>query len=85
MGSTGGLAWINDYVNGDHIIDGFSTPAAVAGYPHITVPAGFVSELPVGLSFVGLQFSDAKLIQYAYAYEQASLQRRAPKFIKNSM
>ena len=85
VGSTGGLAWINDYVNGDHIIDGFSTPAAVAGYPHITVPAGFVSELPVGLSFVGLQFSDAKLIQYAYAYEQASLQRRAPKFIKNSM
>ena len=54
--------------------------AAVAGYPHITVPAGYVNGLPVGLSFVGAAFSEAALIRMAYAYEQATLHRRAPRF-----
>lgn len=77
---TGGPAWLTDFINGDHFGGSFSTPAAVAGYPHITVPAGFVHGLPVGLSFVGGSYSEAALIRMAYAYEQASLQRRAPRF-----
>ena len=59
---------------------GFSSPAAVAGYPHITVPAGHVHGLPVGLSFVGAAYSEAALIRMAYCYEQATLHRRAPQF-----
>ncbi len=77
---TGGTAWLTDYINGDHYGGSFSTPAAVAGYPHVTVPAGYVHGLPVGLSFVGGAFSDAALIGMAYAYEQATLHRRAPRF-----
>ena len=61
----------------------FSTAAAVAGYPHVTVPAGFISELPVGISFTGRAFSDAKLIGYACAFEQATKSRRPPKFLPN--
>jgi amidase len=78
---TGGPAWPTDHLNGDHFTGGFSTEAAVAGYPHVTVPAGFISELPVGLSFSGRAYSDAKLIGYAYAFEQATKVRRAPKFL----
>ena len=77
---TGGPAWLTDPVNGDHFTGGFSTPAAVAGYPHVTVPAGFVFGLPVGLSFVGLAWSEAALIKYAYAYEQATSHRVPPTF-----
>lgn len=77
---TGGPAWLTDFVNGDHFIGGFSSPAAVAGYPHVTVPAGYVQDLPVGLSFVGGAFSEAALIGMAYAFEQATLHRRAPQF-----
>ncbi|MBK9575306.1 MAG: amidase [Rhodoferax sp.] len=77
---TGGPAWLTDVINGDHYGGSFSSPAAVAGYPHITVPAGFVHGLPVGLSFAGTAYSDARLVRLAYAYEQASLQRRAPTF-----
>ena len=77
---TGSPAWLTDFINGDHAGAGFSTPAAVAGYPHITVPAGSVHGLPVGLSFVGAAYSEPLLITLAYAYEQASLQRRAPTF-----
>lgn len=79
---TGGPAWLTDVINGDHYGGSFSSPAAVAGYPHITVPAGFVHGLPVGLSFAGTAYSDARLIQLAYAYEQASLQRRAPSLAR---
>lgn len=75
---TGGPAWLTDYINGDHYGGSFSSPAAVAGYPHITVPAGYVHGLPVGLSFVGGAWSEAALIRMAYAYEQATLHRRAP-------
>lgn len=80
---TGGPAWLTDVINGDHYGGSFSSPAAVAGYPHITVPAGFVHGLPVGLSFAGTAYSDARLIQLAYAYEQASLQRRAPSLARS--
>jgi amidase len=75
---TGGLAWLTDYINGDHYGGSFSSPAAVAGYPHVTVPAGYVHGLPVGISFVGGAWSEAALIGMAYAYEQATLHRRAP-------
>ena len=77
---TGGPAWLTDVINGDHYGGSFSTPAAVAGYPHVTVPAGFVHGLPVGLSFVGTAYSEAALIKMAYAFEQATLHRRAPQF-----
>jgi amidase len=77
---TGGPAWLTDYINGDHYGGSFSTPAAVAGYPHVTVPAGYARGLPVGISFVGGAYSEATLIAMAYAYEQATLHRRAPTF-----
>jgi amidase len=77
---TGGPAWLTDFINGDHYTGSFSSPAAVAGYPHITVPAGYVHGLPVGLSFVGAAYSEASLIRMAYSYEQATLHRRAPQF-----
>lgn len=77
---TGGVAWLTDYINGDHYGGSFSSPAAVAGYPHVTVPAGYARGLPVGLSFVGAAWSEAALIAMAYAYEQATLRRRAPTF-----
>jgi amidase len=77
---TGGPAWLTDYINGDHYGGSFSSPAAVAGYPHVTVPAGFVKGLPVGFSFVGTAWSDAEMLGLAYAYEQASKARRLPTF-----
>lgn len=76
---TVGLAWTHDLINGDRYIGGgASTPAAVAGYPHVTVPAGYALGLPVGLSFLGSAWSDARLIGYAYAFEQRSAARRPP-------
>jgi amidase len=80
---TGGPSWKTDLVNGDHFTGGFSTPTAVAGYPHITVPAGFVYGLPVGISFAGRAWAEPVLIRLAYAYEQATTHRRAPKFLPN--
>ena len=80
---TGGPAWIIDLVNGDGgtaSAPAPSTVAAVAGYPHITVPMGFVRGLPVGLSFFGRAWSEATLIRLAYAYEQATRHRRPPTF-----
>ena len=77
---SGGPAWLTDYVNGDHYVGGSSTPAAVAGYPSITVPAGYVCGLPVGISFIGAAWSEPALIRYAYAFEQATQVRRAPAF-----
>jgi amidase len=78
---TGGPAWPTDLLNGDHFGGGSSTPAAVAGYPNINVPAGFAHELPVGISFFGRAYSEPTLIKIAYAYEQASKNRKAPQFI----
>ena len=77
---TGSPAWISDFINGDHSGNGCSSPAAVAGYPHITVPAGLLHGLPVGLSFFGAAFSETTLLRLAYGYEQATLRRRAPTY-----
>jgi amidase len=77
---SGGPAWLTDVVNGDHYAGGSSTPAAVAGYPSITVPAGYVYGLPVGISFIGAAWSEPALIRYAYAFEQATQVRRSPAF-----
>lgn len=77
---TGGPAWLNDFINGDHSGNGFSTPAAVAGYPHITVPAGMLHGLPIGLSFVGGAYAEPTLIKFAYAYEQATRLRQVPRY-----
>ena len=70
-----------DLANGDYStgVD-FSSPAAMAGYPHLTVPMGQVLGLPVGLSFVGTAWREATLLNLGYAYEQASQLRRAPTF-----
>ncbi len=77
---TAGPAFLSDLINGDHILGGnITTPPAIAGYPHITVPMGQVHGLPVGISFVGAAFSEPKLIGIAYAYEQASHARRPPQ------
>nr|MBA2564222.1 amidase [Gemmatimonadota bacterium] len=69
-----------DLVNGDHFLGGSSQPAAVAGYPAVTVPAGYVSGLPVGLTFMGAAWSEATLIRLAYGFEQATKARRPPMF-----
>jgi amidase len=81
---TGGPAWMTDLVNGDHFAGGYSTPSAVAGYPHITVPAGYVFGLPVGLSIFGRAWSEATLIKIAYAYEQATKHRKTPQFLSTA-
>src|SRR5882762_3470127 len=78
---TGGPGWTTDWINGDHFTGGYSTTSAVAGYPHITVPAGYVFGLPVGISFFGRAWSEPTLIKFAYAFEQATKARRAPKFL----
>ncbi len=81
---TGGPAWTIDQANGDHFTGGFSSAPAVAGYPHITVPAGFVFGLPIGISFAGRAWSEGKLIRLAYAYEQATRHRKAPQFLPHA-
>jgi amidase len=78
---TGGTAWLTDFINGDSAGDGFSTPAAVTGFPHLTVPAGFVRGLPVGVSFVGAAWSEARLLALGYAFEQATQWRREPRYL----
>jgi amidase len=74
-------AWPIDLVNGDHFTGASSTPAAVAGYPNITVPAGHVYGLPVGISFIGTAWSESRLVALAYAYEQATRHRTPPRFL----
>jgi amidase len=78
---TESAAWVTDLINGDHFIGGSSTAAAVAGYPSVTVPAGFVFGLPVGMSFFGRAWSEATLLGLAFAFEQASKIRRRPAFL----
>lgn len=81
---TGGVAWLVNYKEGDLFTGSASRPAAVAGYPHVTVPAGFVDGLPVGLSFFGSPRTETKLIRYAFAFEQAAHARRPPQFLPSS-
>ena len=79
---TGGPAWKTDHINGDAFHVGSSSPAAISGYPNITVPMGFIDELPVGISFFGRAWSEPVLLEIAYAYEYGTQHRKAPKFLK---
>jgi amidase len=81
---TGSPAWLTDYINGDHFIGGYSSASAVAGYPHITVPAGYVSGLPIGISFFASAYSEPTLIKLAYAFEQATNARKAPQYLASA-
>jgi amidase len=81
---TGGPAWTTDLVNGDHFLGSSSSPAAVSGYPSITVPVGYVFGLPVGMSMIGKPYDEPTLITLAYAYEQATRHREAPEFLRTA-
>jgi len=78
---TGSPAWCIDLVDGDHFLGASSQPAALAGYPAISVPAGYTFELPVGITFMGRSFSEPTLIKLAYAFEQAARVRRSPRYL----
>jgi len=79
---TGGPAWLTDLINGDHSAGGSSNAAAVAGYPNINVTAGYLSGLPVGISFFGRAWSEPTLIKLAYSFEQATKLRQRPQFLR---
>jgi amidase len=83
---TGAIPWLIDPLGGDALLPGpnSTTLPAVAGYPHLTVPAGWYHELPVGLSFIGTAFSEGKLLGYAFAYEQATHHRRPPQYFSTA-
>jgi amidase len=78
---TGSLPWPIDVLLGDHGLGGSSTAAAVAGYPNISVPAGYAFGLPVGLMFTGRAWSEPTLIKLAFAYEQGTKHRKPPRFL----
>jgi amidase len=80
MAPTGSPAWKTDLVLGDHFVGGSSSPAAVAGYPAITVPMGFIENLPTGITFFGKAWSEPVLIEIAYSYEQGTRHRKAPEY-----
>jgi amidase len=78
---TGGPVWCTDLLNGDHFTGGYSSASAVAGYPHITVPAGLAAGLPVGISFFGRAWAEPVLLKIAFAFEQMTKARRPPQFL----
>ena len=84
IAASGGPAWKTDLINGDKIEISSAAPAAIAGYPNITVPMGFIDELPVGISFFSTAWSEPVLLEIAYAYEQGTKHRRKPKFLKSN-
>ncbi len=84
LAPTGSPAWKTDLVNGDHFIGGSSSLAAISGYPSITVPMGFVDELPVGVSFFSTAWTEPLLLEIAYGYEQSTKHRKAPKYIPSN-
>ncbi|MGC2246453.1 MAG: amidase [Terriglobales bacterium] len=79
---TGGPAWLTDLINGDHAAGGSSNAAAVSGYPNVNVTAGSIFGLPVGISFFGRAWSEPTLIKLAFAFEQATKARKAPRFLR---
>lgn len=81
MAPTGSPAWKTDLILGDHYVGGSSSLAAISGYPAITVPMGFVENLPVGVTFFGKAWSEPVLLEIAYSYEQGTQHRKAPKYI----
>ena len=81
---TAGPAWLTDLLDGDHDTGGSSNAAAVAGYPNVNVTAGFIAGLPVGISFFGRAWSEPVLIRLAYAFEQTTKARQAPKFLSST-
>jgi amidase len=81
MAPTGSPAWKTDLLLGDHYIGGSSSLAAISGYPAITVPMGFVDDMPVGITFFGRAWSEPLLLEIAYSYEQGTKHRKAPRYI----
>ncbi|GAC1431888.1 MAG: amidase [Ktedonobacteraceae bacterium] len=78
---SGGPSWCIDLITGDHTLGGSEQAAALAGYPLISVPAGFTFDLPVGITFLGRAYSEPTLIKLAYAFEQATKVRKAPRYL----
>jgi amidase len=78
---TGSPAWKTDLILGDHYVGGSSSLAAISGYPAITVPMGFIEDLPVGITFFGKAWSEPVLFEIAYAFEQGTKHRKAPKYL----
>jgi len=85
IAQTNGPAWTIDWVNGDYFSGGSSSPAAISGYPNITVPMGFVEGLPIGISFFGKAWSEPKLLEVAFSYEQKTNHRKKPGFRRSLM
>ena len=81
MAPTGSPAWKTDMLLGDHFVGGSSSLAAISGYPAITVPMGFIDDLPVGVTFFGRAWNESILLEIAYSYEQGTKHRKTPKYI----
>jgi amidase len=79
---SGGPSWVTDLVNGDHFGGGSSSYAAITGFSNITVPAGHVHGLPIGLSFIAGPFAEPTILKLAYAFEQTTQHRQPPQFLE---
>jgi amidase len=80
MAPTGSPAWKTDLLLGDHFVGGSSSLAAISGYPAISVPMGFIDDLPVGVTFFGMAWKESVLLEIAYSYEQRTKHRKVPKY-----